>query len=46
MEDTCKECGKPLRTRETESSLLLVCTNAECDNYWVRYGAEIVMLLK
>ena len=39
-------CGQKLRTRENDTSVLLVCINPRCDNYWINQGSEIMMVLK
>lgn len=45
-ESYCNACEQKLRARESDASILLVCINPRCDNYWVKKDSEIVMLLK
>ncbi|HLC49894.1 MAG TPA: hypothetical protein VJI97_00530 [Candidatus Nanoarchaeia archaeon] len=45
-EEHCKMCSQRLRVRENSESILLVCINARCRNYWINHGSEIIMVLK
>ncbi|MBS3130866.1 hypothetical protein J4212_00380 [Candidatus Woesearchaeota archaeon] len=45
-EELCEECGQKLAARETESSVLLMCMEQKCRNFWEREGAQIIMMLK
>jgi len=42
----CTCCGLQLCARQNKAGLLLVCNRQQCSNYWVREGAEIIMMLK
>lgn len=45
-EGYCHECGQELASKEDDASILLMCTNDRCNNYWTNKGCEIVMMLK
>ncbi|MBI3027837.1 hypothetical protein HYY70_07035 [Candidatus Woesearchaeota archaeon] len=42
----CKVCSRKLRARENSESILMVCINPGCRNYWINKGSEIIMILK
>lgn len=45
-EESCTLCGEKLGERETDASIILVCENGKCENYWTNKDCEILMVLK
>ncbi len=45
-QEICEACGKKLRIRENDSRILFLCINTRCENYWMKKGCEILMVLK